>query len=493
MTVEELISNPSVILEKKPFHRGCKAEDIRDEYTSAYVGSTTKAALPNRRSIPVSQDRFLQELDPMSHVVHFDETIPDIAVKNPYNKTVGWIRQKGTRISFNFQEIIRDKRVQYLCGKPTKLTLCNSKPDESVRDLYTELKEDWLNKNMDVWRYKLVRSQMSTGDGALLFYFKDKKLRNRVLSYEDGYVLLPQYDENGDMVVFGVYYKGDDEERLDVYTDTSFIRYKNGAGDDGWVLASDIVEHGFQEIPIVYKRAEVAWNSVQNSIEIYEILYNIYTVIQKRFGSSVLWIKGNYDSKTKKQGWSVILNSSSFDTNADAKILTPAEPVGTQNLLADIKKQIQLGSHVVLIQPEDIKMSGDVTGIAVKMLLSAAYEKATQEALDYDDVADKMLRLFMYGMGVERAKLTDYAKLSVRAEFEAWMPQSDTEIANIINTSLIAGSLTPETGREIHPYAKPDEVLRGEKMEQKLEEKAVATEAAKSAAQAANANKTSEE
>lgn len=491
MTVEEFITSPSLILEKKPFQRGCKAEDIREEYTSAYVGSTMKASLPNRRAIPVSQDRFLQELDPMSHTVHFDETIPDIAVKNPYNKTVGWIRQKGQRISFNFQEIIRDKRVQYLCGKPTKLTLCNSKPDDATRELFTELKEDWLNKNMDVWRYKLVRAQMSTGDGALLYYFKDKQLKNRILSYEDGYVLLPQYDENGDMVVFGVYYKGEDDERLDVYTNTSFIRYKNGADDDGWVVDGDITQHGFEEIPIVYKRGNVAWNSVQNDIDIYEVLYNIYTVIQKRFGSSVLWIKGNYDSKTKKQGWSVILNSSSFDTNADAKVLSPAEPVGTQNLLIDLKKQIQLGSHVVLIQPEDINMSGDVSGIAVKMLLSSSYEKAVQEAMDYDDVADKMLRLFLYGMGIEKSNRTAYEKLSVRAEFEAWMPQSDTEIANIINTSLIAGSLTPETGREIHPYAKPDEVLRGEKMEQKKQDLAMET-VAQTAAKAVNTNQSQE-
>lgn len=481
MTAEFLIDNPSRILEKRPFYRGCNSADIRPESSSAFVGAPHNAVLPYRKSTYVTQDKFLQELDPQSHVVHFDDTIPDIAIKNPYNKTIGWIRQKGTRIAFNYQEIIRNKRLQYLCGKPMKFTLCSHSSDTDIDDLFTSIKEDWVNKNMDIWKYKLAKSQLTTGDGAILHYFKlkgeKKTLRHRLLSFEDGYVLLPHYDDDGDMILFGVYYKSDEEERLDVYDETYVYNYaQSGVDDKGWVLEGEPSRHGFEEIPITYKRADVAWNNVQNNIEIYEILYNIYTVIQKKFGSSVLWVKGNYDQKTKKQGWSVILNSSSLDPNADAKVLTPAEPVGTQKLLADIRKEIQMGSSVIMLQPEDIKVSGDVTGIAIKMLLSAAYEKALQEAIEYDDVADNMLRLFIYGLGIENADPTKYSKISIRAEFEAWMPQSDTEIINNINLSIAAGSISKQTARELNPYGKPDEVERG--LAQEAKEKADAAEVA---------------
>ena len=84
---------------------------------------------------------------------------------------------------------------------------------------------------MDVKKEELYLAQKSMGDAAMLFYFdRKKRSRARILTYKDGYQLIPQYDENGDMFLFSVYYRSNKKYRLDVY-DEEFI-YSYVRSDD---------------------------------------------------------------------------------------------------------------------------------------------------------------------------------------------------------------------------------------------------------------------
>ena len=94
------------------------------------------------------------------------------------------------------------------------------------------------------------------------------------------------------------------------------------------------------------------------------------------------------------------------------------------------------------------------------MLLNAAIERAMQDAREWDDIADKICRLFIFGLGRERGIFTKYNAMKVRASFDVWLPQSESEISQNINVLKASGLMSIETGSAVNPYAQPDEYDR---------------------------------
>ena len=132
----------------------------------------------------------------------------------------------------------------------------------------------------------MVDTQKSYGDAGLLYYFDlNGRVKSRLLSFADGYVLCPHNDQNGDRILECVYYYNEDVEYIDCYDSKYMYRITRDntttADDDGWTYHNPI-EHGFDEIPLITKRGEVAWNDVETLIESYEILYNVFAAIQRR-------------------------------------------------------------------------------------------------------------------------------------------------------------------------------------------------------------------
>ena len=226
-------------------------------------------------------------------------------------------------------------------------------------------------------------------------------------------------------------------------------------------------EHGFQEIPLVTKRGKVAWDAVQPIIECYEELYNVFNAIQKRFGWGILYVKGRFKDDKRKIAGSVILNDASMDGNGDAKFLTPPTPQGTIDTLSLMLESIQLGSSTTFILPKDIKMSGDVSGIAVQITQSMDLELANREAVEWQNVADKMIRLFKYGLAKElvnydlnETAITDFEELNINAKFKVWQPRNDYEYNQMLAMLKNAGILSIESGIELNTESKPDEKER---------------------------------
>lgn len=457
MDINEVLKDVNKVLNKVPFTRSMSAIGDYSEQ-SVEIDGKEQVSIPMRMGKTVSQDRFLRELDPSSHDIHLDKNVPSIIAKVVDNGVYGWTEIKEKRVALAYQRRILDKRVQYLCGKPIKHTLCNHNPSDEDKDNFIELKEEFINKNFNVRVSELVENQMSCGDAALIMYFDNKKIKSRNVSYKDGYVIIPHYNKYGEEDFIVIYYKRDGLEKIDIYDDSMvYGLYKTK--EESWAL-DNYQPHGFLEIPVIYKRGKVAWEDSQSIIEVTEIIYNIYTVIMKRHGWGLLYIKGKIDERLKKTAGAVVLNDPNPESQGDAKYLTPEEPVGIQNLLKDLRKEIQLQSGVVLLDPEDIKTGSDMSGLALKMMMSTAYEKALLDARFYDDIADKVTRLFKYGVGIEKAKSAQYNRLIIRGEFDVWMPQSESSITNDIAVLLQNGGISIETATEKSSYSAPDEMQR---------------------------------
>ncbi len=492
--IKALLEDPELLKKKKPFTRGAELSDNIGIDQTCEIAQLITANLPNYNKTVVAQEQFMRELDPFCHDVLFDENIPSLCIKL---KDGSYADVKFSRMPVSFQKNIKNKQVLHLTGNKLQFTMMDTEPTDKMRKNFITFKQYWEERNQDGMKRKMVDTQLSYGDAGLLYYFDYKgRIKSRILSFADGYVLCPHNDQNGDRILESVYYKKDDVEYIDSYDDEYMYRWTNdeteqvlaqttegGESNVGMKKSTwkwhEPVKHGFDEIPLITKRGDVAWNNAQNIITSYEVLYNIFNAIQRRHGWGILYIKGNFDNQAKKIAGAVVLNDKSLDGRGDAKYLTPPTPNGMLDTLDKLFETIQLNSSTTFLLPKDIKMSGDISGIAIMLTQSLDLENAENNAMEWQNVADKMVRLFKYGVSKElvnteknKTAVTDFEEMHIKARFKVWRPKSAAEYNQMLATLTGAELLSKETGIELNTESCPDEKIRLERQYKQMEEKA---------------------
>lgn len=470
--IKDLLSDPNKLLQKRPFTRGYDRRIKSELPDTIELNDTLSACLPRYRREVVTQEQFMEELDPQSHAVLFDDNIPSICIKT---KDQGFVDIQFQKMAVPFQRNIKNKQLLHLTGHKMQFTLIETNPSDTQTNNFITFKQYWDLRNQDGMKNKMVDTQLSYGDAGLLYYFDYKgRIKSRILSYADGYVLCPHNDENGDRILESVYYCKDNIEYIDSYDELYLYRYTKDNNlkeneDSIWVL-HEPVAHGFNEIPLITKRGDVAWNNVQNIITSYEVLYNIYNAVNRRFGWGILYVKGKFSEKAEKIAGSVILNDKSLEGKGDAKFLTPPSPQGTLDILQSLLDTIQLGASTTFILPKDVKTGGDISGIAIQLTQSLDIENALQKVIEWQNVADKMTRLFKYGLSKElvateknTTAITEFEDLNINAKFKVWKPMNDYEYNQMLTILTGAGILSKETGIEKNTESSPDELMRIEK------------------------------
>lgn len=463
-SVEELLKDVDKLLAKKPFFRGCPTFDTEDPNDELDVTSDHKirSKIPARRQSIVAQNRFLKELDPACHDVMFDQNIPDICVKLADGTMQ---RVTSTRIGLPIQNMIRNSHTLHACGNPTYFSLRGATPTDTDKRNYELIKEYWTDRNIDGVRTKAVHTQNGVGDAGVLFYINRKQeIKCRLISYEDGYDIITHKDDNGEHILECVHYYGDDGlETVDCYDDTYLHRLVKAA--DGWERTD--IEHGFDEIPLVTKRGDVAWNGVQSLIDVYEIMYNIYTVIEKRHGWGILYVRGKFKDEAREIAGNVILNDTSVDGNGKVEAISAPSSQGITDYLDGLWKNIMRCSNTTFILPEDIRSSGDISGLAVMLTQMLDLEEANRVVAEWQNFMDKMLRLFMQGLAKELVKkgineyaVTEFARLRMSAKLKVWRPFNETEYNQMLVTLKGAGIISAKTAIEKNTISAPDEQAR---------------------------------
>lgn len=491
--IEYLLADPKRLKQKKPFTRGADRDSLVSEAkTPVGLGLTTEATLPKFKHRVVTQEQFMRELDPNCHNVLFDDNIPSICVKV---KDGSYYDIEYVKMAIPFQRNIKDKQVMHLTAHPMQFTLVDTDPNELQQENFIVFKQYWALRNQDGMKTKMVDVQKSYGDAGLLYYFDyNGEIKSRILSFADGYVLCPHNDQNGDRVLESVYYVKDDVEYIDSYDDTYMYRYSNdGTVIDpndplaGWAIEPP-VKHGFSEIPLITKRGKVAWDNVQPIIDSYEELYNVFNAIQKRWGWGILYIKGKFKDTAQKLAGSVVLNDTSIDGSGDAKFLTPPSPEGTLDTLDQMFKSIQLGASTTFLLPEDVKTSGDISGVAIFLTQSMDIENASLSVIEWQNVADKMARLFKEGLakelvskGINPRAITEFEQLHINSSFKVWRPMNEYEFNQMLTLLTGAGILSKESGIELSTVSRPDEKAR---VQREQEAQTAAMEAVATAQQA---------
>lgn len=473
--INDYLANPQKLLLKKPFLRGTSSLAIKDSMDGNMVKTNAmrEAVLPKVYKKVVSQERFARELDPNCHSVIFDENLPSICVKE--KDTNNYLEIKFKKFGIAFQRRIMEKSTLCLCGNKRAHILHDSNPSEELKRNFADFKWHWEETNQDGIETRAVSIQQSYGDVGLLVYMNEKnEVKTRLFSYADGYQVISHRDDNGEPLIDCVYYRTEDGVRhIDAYDDVNHYHFSDSVPADTpaeststWHL-DFTEEHGFTESPLVTKRGDVPWNNVQDLIELFEIIFNLFAVIQKRHGWGILYIKGKFNETAKKIAGSIILNDTSIDGNGSAEFKTPPTPQNMLDFLQAILDQIEIGCGCTFILPKDVKSSGDISGLAIQMTRSLDIERAANSVIEWQNFVSKHSRLFKEGLakqlvasGENPKAITEFEKMRVSTSFKPWQPFDESAYNQMLCTLHGSGLISTKTGVEKNTVSTPDEEVR---------------------------------
>lgn len=473
---------PKEILLKEPFKR--INPDVLGSSWNIYGddGSLRSVAPSNATYQIVTQDDFLREYDPSGHRIFDRNYLMDRIKTDDQKRTyIHYVE----RNAFAFQSVITTKRLTHLWGNPIRFANSSPNPTAAQDFLMRDFKQGWAKKNMEEGLFACGKSEAITGDAAMCFYLKDGAVGYKTFSYQNGEVLYPHYDRfTGKLSTFGRQYKsyGNDgvtvvNEYLDVWDERNITTYqrtnnfatkvKEAIGLDGWTLVGEPKSHGFQRIPVAYKRNAVGacWSLAQDSIDKYELAVSNLSENNKAYAFRILFLKGEQINAVAGGDGGVGLITG--DKDSEAKFLERADASASFELQLKILRQ-NIFTNSFSVEPPEVK-GGDLPGVTIKLLYSPAVEKSMEEKAEWNYFIDDCVDLFKYGYGLEISKIAEYESLDVRGEIVPYVHQNLAEEVTMISQSVLAGVLSVRTAAEKHPLGSNNEF---EKIRKESKEKA---------------------
>ena len=475
----ENITQPKLreLLTKRPFTRIMPG----GQYDHGYIdGDNKEIVIPHdtiRRKI-VTQEDFLRELDPAGHLINDKELYPDIWVKNEDDGR--WYVQEIPRYAFSFQQIILVKHLTHLCGNDVQFELSDKKATDKATKTYTEHRNGWANKNMEIGWYQLVKSVKATGDGAFVGFMDKGKFGWKVLSFLDGDKLYPHYNlRTGKLDTFARTYTAIDEKGnvskryIDVWDDQYYYRFV--ADGDPSTITGKIVQaivkafsadgykleektpHQFDSIPVSYMRDDngPCWTFSQEAIENYEHAFSNLAHSNHDFGLPIMYVKGEGSEVIESKDMSYASKIMFLPSDGEAGFLNRQDASNAYKGELD-KLEESIYKQSFAVKTPELK-SGDTPGVALKIMYSDAIEKAMNDAHEYDGCLDKVISIFNWGYGIESERRLEFMNTSIRHYIEPYVHANFSEITQNLNTAVLGGFLSRQTASEKLPYATPQE------------------------------------
>lgn len=438
----------------KPFTRGGKMKGHGYENSEISNNTVLDTGFANLTLTPISQDTFITEYRPDLHHIILNKSIPHIKVTidgAPLDYGIMDMTQTAS-----FQKLIHSAHVRSLTANPLEFNLGKMDANKGGIDLFEYAKSEWSARNMDWWLSQAINTCKQLGNCGLLFSYD--KVANKYYvtnySYEDGYQIVPNYDEYGHEIARSLVYEVDGKKIIDTYDNVFHYRITMG-NDSSWEIVKE--KHGFSRCPLLHKRGKVAWEYAESTIEMWELMANIQDIALKRFGTFALVFTGEMDADSFKRDSSTLIINLSSDTSQgkqDAKVLDFPEPQTMDKYLKTLEEKISLFSSTSFITPKDITTTNS-GGNGIALAMSNDYALATQSALDWRMFVNDMVYLHQEGLDLESNGTQKYGKLHIGAKIVPW--SLETNNTKITNLSMEAKWLSMRTIIEKSPDAAPDE------------------------------------
>lgn len=476
------------ILSKRPFGRitskGYKAASIITDLDEApyYEDASFWQVM--------SQSDFLREFYPSGHLVNNDTWYPD---KLKYEEVVDektgktykkYYKEKVLRVAVPFQQVIVAQQLVHIFGNETKHTIIMPTTTETQQNDFFDWRMGWLERNNEITIYEWGKAILITGDAAICYYIKDGVEGQRVFSFLNGDTLFPHYDRFGQMDVFARRYYDYDEdgesrvEWVEVYDRQYVTTYKKDLkgiggslakikelfGLDGYVQVGEAVAHNAGEVPIVYFRNNgPAWEAVQDCIDHWELGFSQLGQNNMAFGFPIMVLKSDEGAEIESDLYGSVKAIKMGSSDSAEYLKHDESPESVKLFLEKLSEMIFMGAFVV--KTPEVK-SGDMPGVAIKLIYSPSLDKAILNKKELDACIDKCQRLFTTFYGIEKGKLTQYRELKFISEIEPYVHQNKAELISNLVQAVTGGFLSKQTASQINPDStnnEYDKVLKEEK------------------------------
>ena len=494
------VNNVRELLVRKPFFEltpigYMKHSNVSDVVPDTYDGTMPEDTMYWRIK---TQADFLREYYPSSHRIMDEKEYPDIWKQNPENGK--WYQQKIQRTAFAFQQLIHAKHQLHITGNDIQFELAdgddydNEKSVEENQKTLNLFKKGRLMRDMEIRFFEAVGAYLKVAECAIVGFFdENKKFGTRTLSYDRGDILYPHFDSlTGNLLCFArKYYDYDDEgnqktEYVEAWDKQKFYRFKKAVkhgkvkevvtkiakifGIDNYTLV-DEKYHGFQFVPVAYARNDKGpcWSMVQRNIEDYEEAFSYLCENNKAYAFPILSLTGDGDDIT----------ITGDDITGSAKTIMITDPNGKAQFLngtdASDAFATQLNKSYDLIyelsftvKPPELK-SGDLPGVAIKLLYSPALEVAMNDSQELQPFLDQLLRICKFGIGTDENCVATMTGLPINAWINPYVHSNKTEVITNIATAVQNGFLSKQTASERCPdfpkTAEYERIMREKKEE----------------------------
>lgn len=429
----------------------------------------------------VTQEDFLRELDPAGHIINDKTLYPDVWQQNEEDGR--WYIQEIPRYAFAFQQIILIKHLTHLCGNDIQFELSGKEVDNNKQIVCNAFRDGWAKKNMEVAWYQLAKSVKATGDGAFVGFMDNGKFGWKVLSFLNGDRLYPHYDlRTGRLTSLARTYHNYAEDGsvlkryVDVWDDKYYYRYV-ASGDplsfldkvktavlkmfslSGYELEY-VQPHGFNEIPVAYQRDDngPCWTFSEETIENYEVAFSNLAHSNHDFGLPIMYVKGEGSEEVTTKDMSYASKIMLLPSDGEIGFLNRQDASNAYKAELD-KLEDSIYKQSFTVKTPELK-SGDTPGVALKIMYSDAYEKAMNDAQEFDGCIDKVVDIFTWGYGIESEMRLQFYDTNITHYIEPYIHMNMTEITQNLNTAVLGGFLSKQTASEKLPYSTPQEWSR---------------------------------
>lgn len=437
------------------------------------------------RVVKTQQD-FLREFYPSGHRICDRKEYPDILKQNPDDGK--WYIQRIQRTTFAFQQVIYTKHLLHLTGNDIQFEIADGSDEskeEQLQQQLTTFRKGWLLHDLEVRYFEAVSAYMKVAEAAIVGFFDtDGKFACKTLSFDRGDTLYPQFDSlTGQLTAFARMYTDYDEHGnakiawVEAWDNTTFYRFKNTlpegtvqktvkriAGIFGISDYSCVEQcpHGFPFIPVAYTRNDdgPCWNAVQRNIEDYEEAFSYLCENNKAYAFPILTLTGDGDDiavigDTNGAAKTIMIT----DTDGKAAFINGTD--ASNAFATQLNKSYELIYELSFtVKPPELK-SGDLPGVALKLLYSPALEAAMNDAQRMQPFLNSLVRIAKYGIGVENNCMTSMVALPVNAWCEPYIHQNDTELISNLATAVQNHFMSKQTASERNSkYSKNDEFTR---------------------------------
>lgn len=443
-------------------------------------GDIPETAIPQDRlhRYIVTQEDFLRELDPAGHLINDKSVYPDVWQKNDEDGM--WYIQEIPRYAFSFQQIILIKHLTHLCGNDVQFELSDKKATDKAIRTYTEHRNGWANKNMEIAWYQLVKSVKATGDGAFVGYMDNGKFGWKVLSFLNGDKLYPHYDlRTGRLTTLARTYSNYAEDGtvtkkyIDVWDDEYYYRLvQDGEPTTTTEKVKKIIakmfsadgykveyqeKHGFDSVPVAYMRDDngPCWTFSQETIEHYEHAFSNLAHSNHDFGLPIMYVKGEGSEEATTGDMSYASKIMILPSDGEIGFLNRQDASNAYKGELD-KLEEAIYKQSFAVKTPELK-SGDTPGVALKIMYSDAFEKALSDSHEYDGCLDKVISIFNWGYGIESENRLEFMNTDIRHYIEPYIHLNTTELTQNLNTAVLGGFLSRQTASEKLPYSTPQE------------------------------------